>query len=231
MMQNFSVPSSCIFCKEGQDPTSANLFLGPDWPYEGRTIISTKNIFLVPGYGPQVYPYLLLITKRHITSFAQTNYQERQEIFSILHCLVDHSLFGFSSLFVFEHAGCQNLHSCIEHFHFHIIDGRFDLTHALQTFPSTTLELTPTTELEFTDSYLLACRVEKENAIFASLALTKEKQDQFFRRALANKIGEETWDWRLGMNQDLMKRTMEENPRLGRQWQRCVDKYAKEIDS
>jgi diadenosine tetraphosphate (Ap4A) HIT family hydrolase len=229
MTKSSSILSSCVFCKEAQDPASANLFLGPEWPHEGRTILSTDNIFVVPGYGPQVYPYLLLITRRHVTSFAQTNRQERREIINAIHCLVDSSFLNLDSLFIFEHAGCQNLHSCIEHFHFHIIDGKLDLTGALQGFPVTVMELTPTTRFELNDSYLLACKVERGGNISASLALTKEKQDQFFRRALANRIGDKVWDWRIGMNTDLMSRLLEESRDLEGKWRNCIK--AREINS
>ena len=75
---------SCVFCNDAEDPSYANCFLGSDWPYNGRIITQTDTVFVVPGYGPQVFPYALIITNRHITSLAQTTKRERNDIFECL---------------------------------------------------------------------------------------------------------------------------------------------------
>lgn len=222
MIDGSSASESCVFCRESLEPTYANLFLGPKWPYEGRILFATEKIFLIPGYGPQVYPYLLVVTRRHITSLAQTSPEERDEILASLRCLLASSLFECDSLFVFEHAGCQNIEACIEHFHLHVVSGSYDLTSALDEFPTKTRELRPTVSFPDDSSYLLAFKVTQKGRVFATFATTREKRDQFFRKALARRIGEEAWDWRTDMNRDFMVRLMEESGGLGLTMSKCM---------
>ena len=223
MISTSFITNACVFCREGREPGSANLFLPPEWPCNGRVLFATDSLFMIPGYGPQVFPYILLVTKRHITSLAQANREERHDILSTLKCLRGCQSLGVESLFVFEHAGCQNIDSCIEHFHLHIIDGRHDLTAAFKDHSVYVTELTEFTELP-SSSYLMALKVEKGGIGPLIISKTAEKRDQFFRRALAEKIGRDVWDWRSGMNPHLMLKLMEKREALELEMNCCVAK-------
>src|SRR5947209_6139161 len=119
----------CIFCLEARSPESANGFLGASWPYNGRVIVSNDFMYAVPGYGPQVFPYVLVISRRHFDSLARSTRPERIAIIDILEHLRTMPMFSTSRLCVFEHGGCTtDTHSCLEHFHLHVVDASIDLS-------------------------------------------------------------------------------------------------------
>jgi diadenosine tetraphosphate (Ap4A) HIT family hydrolase len=204
---------TCVFCCESSEPRTANSFLGEDWPYEGRILSETERVFVIPGYGPQVYPYALIVTRRHFHSLAQATPQERREIIDCLSWLL-RSL-SLPELFVFEHAGCRNFDSCIDHFHLHVVDVRYDVGKAIEHLGSSAVAVTSELGLQEEGTYLFAARFGKEGVLRGQLARVAEKKDQFFRRAIAAKLGQQDWDWRLGMNRGFMLRLMEETQDIG----------------
>src|ERR1035441_3956898 len=114
----------CVFCLEGQDPEFANIFLGDDWPYKGRVLVSNERMYAIPGYGPQVFPYVLIVSRRHFSSLAESDSSERESLFRVLSRLRMLRIFGPRPLCVFEHGGCGgSTQSCIDHFHLHVVDG------------------------------------------------------------------------------------------------------------
>jgi hypothetical protein len=113
-------------------------------------------------------------------------------------------------LCLFEHAGCQNLEACIEHFHLHVISGEYDLGSSLAEFSSESVTIDHSRTVEASNSYLFCGRYAGNGVINGLLAQTDSKVDQFFRRALAKKLQQEVWDWRAGMNPDFMLRLMTE---------------------
>ena len=71
----------CIFCEEIKNPRLVKKVFGQSFKYNSRIIYSDKNILAIPGYGPQVYPYILIMTRRHIASFLNITIDERRSFF------------------------------------------------------------------------------------------------------------------------------------------------------
>src|ERR1017187_4660666 len=114
----------CIFCLEAHNPLSAKAFLGDDWPYQGRVLSSNEYMYAVPGYGPQVFPYVLVISRRHFSSLSEADPPELTAIFDIICDLRRVGVIPAGPVCVFEHGGCSPVQtqSCIDHFHLHLID-------------------------------------------------------------------------------------------------------------
>jgi diadenosine tetraphosphate (Ap4A) HIT family hydrolase len=169
-------------------------------------------MYAVPGYSPQVFPYLLIISRRHFISLAHSNAAERESLFQVLRDLNAQSFFGSNGICVFEHGGCGNEpHSCIDHFHLHVVDRQLDLLQSLKAEYDTE-EVTVTTESVFpaTGRYLFAGCFDQIDKIDGLLVRSPDPETQYFRRKIAELTHQPLWDWRAGINSHLMLRVMEE---------------------
>ncbi len=198
---------SCVFCIESVRPEYANVFLEKGWPYCGRTIWSGEHVFAVPGLGPQVFPYALILPRRHIGALSEVSAGERSEVLSALSFLESLNVFEGPMLSVFEHGSCKGDASgaCLEHAHLHVVSGRFGVVEALQSDHDVA-------RVTFDKERTIACR---EDYLFAGhfdgekiegvVADAAAEQSQYFRRAIADMIGNPRWDWREMMNPDFMR--------------------------
>ncbi|WP_414682971.1 HIT family protein [Longimicrobium sp.] len=124
---NLASSLECPFCIEVVNPKSALHLLSRQWPYSDRLIYRNELVFAVPGFSPQVYPYILVLPQRHTSSMAKTTFYERQSLFKCLQFLIDllrRNIGADISLYVFEHGGCSNginKNACLEHAHYHIM--------------------------------------------------------------------------------------------------------------
>ena len=59
----------CIFCEEIKNPRLVKKVFGQSFKYNSRIIYSDKNILAIPGYGPQVYPYILEVFLTFLRSY------------------------------------------------------------------------------------------------------------------------------------------------------------------
>jgi diadenosine tetraphosphate (Ap4A) HIT family hydrolase len=201
----------CVFCLEGRDPEFAKIFLGDDWPYAGRILASDEHMYAIPGYGPQVFPYVLIVSRRHFSSLSESDSCERESIFSVLAKLRALSVFGPNPLCVFEHGGCGgSSHACIDHFHLHVIDGSIDLSSQLNgDYETEPVVVSPRSTFAASGRYLFTGRVSKPDLIEGTLVRSTELESQYFRRKIAEATGQDGWDWRAGMNPDFMVRVMQ----------------------
>ena len=207
-MGDTSSLENCVFCREAKDPAYALEFLGPRWPYESRILFELETLFAIPGYGPQVFPYVLIVSKHHIRSLSQADRILRRDIISCLDMVLQARDFQCSCLTLFEHAGCTTLSSCIEHFHLHVVSGQYDLDRDLPG-AGRRIGISSRERLSgVSEPYLLVGSYDGNSVISARVEEVRERDDQFFRRCLAKCLGEEDWDWRLGMNHELMVRMM-----------------------
>ena len=195
--------STCVFCREAKDPASCREFLPNHWPYSHRTLWSDDHVFIVPGYGPQVFPYALVLTKRHLTAWSQLDETELASVTAGLTFLAGHEAFGGGgSVFLFEHAGDRSMHSCIDHFHLHVLKTEHsDLGSAIAGRAKVTTE---PAQLPRDVAYFACATFNRGTSFDIAWRPHHEKCDQFFRRKLAHKLGHESWDWRLGQNMDFM---------------------------
>src|SRR3989344_6372974 len=209
----------CPFCAELADPTYYQRKINPGWPFpEGRVMYRNDGTMVIPGHGPQVYPYALVIPFAHESSFADLSdlsEGQRQSVFSVLDWLTDLPVFG-GDVCVFEHGGgpdstCQ----CIEHCHLHVVPGRW--THSLQRALSTVVaeEADPIAidVVSFEDmpsGYLFVgdyCRDSRR--FIGTWVVPKKSEPQLLRRLFAGCLGQNWWDWRspkATANQELMER-------------------------
>lgn len=203
---------SCAFCLESARPEYANVFLGGDWPYSGRVIFSHHEAFAVPGYGPQVFPYALIIPRRHIRSLAETTPGEREAIFSCLSFLLSLGIFESHALSVFEHGGCGvgGGNGCLEHCHLHVVRETLNIRAQLEVEEDVEPVLVGRDVVfDGGERYLFAGEFHDGEFINGVLARTANAERQYFRRMIARTIGETRWDWREGMNPHFMRRLME----------------------
>src|ERR1039457_1845058 len=122
----------CVFCSELRAPSFIHCILQIPWPYPDRILFSMDSVVAIPGLGPLVYPYILLVTRRHISSISETSPEERTDLLRALRVLADSGLFPSGEISVFEHGGCgRGTSSCIDHCHLHLVDNIYSLQETL----------------------------------------------------------------------------------------------------
>jgi len=201
------IDEACLFCAEERDPTSARTFLSPNWPYPDRILFSNPSAFLVPGYSPQVYPYALLLPRRHTISMAKTTPGERTGAFACLQSLLDLRVGGSDTLYIFEHGGCINpsgSNACLDHAHYHVIPSTVDIfTDFVREKHPTPFTFSPQSTVEY-ERYLFAGIYQGGALVDGFIAESHLPERQYFRRLIARQIGDPRWNWRLGINEQYM---------------------------
>ena len=196
---------SCYFCREGRNFAIAKERLGLSWPFENEVVYYDDNIFAIVGSSPQVVPYLLILPYRHIYSASEMSSDEMTSFLKCMNYLCGRGGFG-EDLCFFEHGGkSEEGSSSIDHCHIHIIDAKYDLFNQKRfdgfTKYSNTIPC-------ITESYLMVGTYSKKGfeVKVANDSLAHERQ--YFRRRLAEILGENEWDWRKDPRQDRMLETM-----------------------
>lgn len=203
----------CPFCLEVNDPSYALSFLGEEWPFPDRLLSHHEGAISVAGYGPQVFPYALVVPRRHIHSFAETTSSERESVFECLDSLIKSRVFPSDTLTVFEHGDCPGRleHSCVDHCHLHVVDGCIPMSKWLvDAVRRTEPARSSVDELwSSTSAYLFAGTYRAQGRLEGVLSVDHPAERQFFRRVLADRLQLGPWDWRAGMNWDYMRRIVE----------------------
>jgi len=196
--------SNCPFCLGQIEPhPRLELVKGEQISVHERILECGATSYLAAGLGALVYPYVLFITKRHITGFAEANHAERLEFFEMLdHCLAV-GLFPSKSLCVFEHGGSGlESCSCVDHCHIHIVDGAFDMAKLLAASKPAAvpwvIDKSTLSVPHVPTPYLWAAKyIQGESKIEGIALAAKGHGQQYFRRLLAAWIRGDQWDWRL----------------------------------
>lgn len=174
-----------------------------DWPFPSRIVHLNRRAFVIPGVGPQVYPYLLVLTRRHTLALASATREERRDLIAALDWLLQTGIYSSSSLTVFEHGGCggNDSASCVDHAHLHVVDGQFDI-HTLFAAQATTSSTAVSSEtpLQNLERYVFAGTYDGSGIINGRIAEGTFPK-QYFRRLLANIVGG-PWNWRLKMHEE-----------------------------
>jgi diadenosine tetraphosphate (Ap4A) HIT family hydrolase len=200
----------CPFCSEAAHAAYGRSLLGDGWPFPDRVLFDRGEAFAIAGYGPQVFPYVLVLPRRHVVSLADCDRGERESILGCLNDLAALSIFKSKELTIFEHGGRSgDTCSCLEHCHLHVIDGEYPIEEWLiEDFPDSgpaifDRESTPPPA----SSYLFAGNYNLDAFRIRGHYLAWDRPpSQFFRRLLSSKLRLEDWDWHAGMNQDFMVR-------------------------
>jgi hypothetical protein len=160
------------------------------------------------GLGALVFPYILFVTKRHITGIDMASVQELAELREMLDSCLGSKLFPSGRLSLFEHGGSGGEScSCVDHCHIHVVDGAFDLASLLSTARSAavawSVEFDEPGKFPVTAPYVWAGRYHQgsEN-IEAFVHPAAGLGQQYFRRLLAAWIGTDHWNWRLSPEWD-----------------------------
>lgn len=204
----------CPFCAEWKDPQYFKAYIGNTWTHEHRVLYRDSECFALPGYGPQVYPYALIVPSRHCTEMLGVlDITHRLSIFRVLDKLLMSELFPSNRLSIFEHGGCRGqVGSCIDHAHFHVLDSSVSVRHWFREDRPDAVPISWSATSGPTDlnNYLFAGEYDGDGIIHGFCASDDETESQYFRRLLARRLGLGHWDWRSGMNDHWMKRLVDE---------------------
>lgn len=199
--------NSCIFCSEGKSFLKAKDFLGDKWPYPNRVVFFDSNVYAVVGYSPQVVPYILIIPYRHINSMLEMNKKEKDSFIKCLEFLSGRG--GYSQqISIFEHGGkAENSSSSIDHCHIHVIDGQWKMFEKVKWKNFEYIDNFEKMKWNYTDSYLL---IGEYNSGKLCIKITKDtiNEHQYFRKRLAEIIGDKRWNWKDDINYEKMIETM-----------------------
>lgn len=212
--------TSCPFCL-GDLPLNDGLVEGAEeqTSIRKRILSVLPSSYLAAGIGAMVYPYVLFVTRRHITGFDQASAQEQGELFELLKTCVESKLFPSGSLTLFEHGGSGEAScSCIDHCHIHIVDGHFDLSRMLLASRNDVVPWTMYAQgsLNFPLAvpYLWAAHFDarRQDILDGSVSPSAGLGQQYFRRVLAAWASNFNWDWKLHPHWENIYRLLEEWP-------------------
>jgi diadenosine tetraphosphate (Ap4A) HIT family hydrolase len=208
----------CVFCEESKSPSGyVREYLGPRWPFENRILFCDELAYCVPGYSPQVYPYFLVIPRRHVFNVCQMTRAEWASVYNNIRFLSRFRKTYDETLQIFEHGGCGAMsNACVDHCHLHIISDRVKILSRFR-------EEHQTEEVRLLDSadfcngrrYLWLGRFVDPGSIVAHLAKDQPAPSQYFRRKISETLGDELWDWALGINMEYMEAMMRERKTFG----------------
>ena len=200
----------CIFCDEINNPVLARQLMGETFQYKDRVLFSDECVLAIAGYGPQVFPYVLVLTKRHVNSFSETTITERKHVLKCLNWLVERKIFLSSKLCVFEHGGESTTgNSTIDHFHLHVIDNSLGFFENINWGDDQiSFEITEENIFDKYRNYLMIGVYEK-NTIHTKINISNIKEPQYFRKKLALLLKSEQWDWNVGMNNEYVSNLMD----------------------
>jgi len=179
-------------------------------PYSDRILYSDNHVIAVPGLGPQVFPYIIVVTRRHVTSFAAANCQERNSVLDCLEFINNSGIYGNDSLTVFEHGGAvSDGCSCIEHCHLHVVKASLKIKQHLGWFDGAEQVLiSPNSSFEQNRGYLLIADY-RNGELKGRVYSTEFIERQYFRKVLSVMIKDADWDWKGMKNNDMIIRTIE----------------------
>lgn len=194
----------CIFCAEIDQPDIVKSVFGSYFRHKHRIIYADDNILAIPGYGPQVYPYILVLTKRHIPSFLGASKNEKESYFHFFDVLLKSSVYHSDSLCIFEHGGEENGGcSSITHCHVHVIEGDLGFYNYIDWEDrQQKISISPQDEYKAPQNYLLIAEY-REGKMTAKINTSPVNVHQYFRKCLSEIVDCEEWDWRTGINNEL----------------------------
>lgn len=184
--------SKCYFCEEGKDFSISKKRLGDSWPYKNDVVFHDDKVFAVVGVAPQVVPYVLILPYRHIYSLSEMTIAEKNSLHKCLDYLLDRAGYG-NELCIFEHGGkSESGSSSIDHCHIHVIDGKYGLFQheEFARFSSYTNYIPA-----ITGPYLMVGKYTRNHIVLKISGNQQIHEHQFFRKKLAEIIGEKRWDW------------------------------------
>lgn len=210
---NSPLAERCPFCVEFADFANSQVRKLAAWPWPDREIYSTRTMTIIPGFGPQVFPYFLIVARRHLRTSTELTSDEFTDVLRCADWLRYHPSLKDRTLFVFEHGSgptCfRSCGVCVEHFHLHCVFEPVDVVtpfvsaHSPKQLDSWSRE---TVKL-LTVPYLLAVRVVSSARLGECFAKSFGERipAQYFRQIIGTLINDPRWQWQRGLNTSLMR--------------------------
>jgi len=199
--------ATCPFCIEQSHPEALSQLLEVEWPFEDRLIYADAQAFLIPGLAPQLYPYLLLLPRRHEISWTHLTDEEHNAFSQILRRLLNKGPLAGERCIVAEHGGIFTKGSCMEHCHLHVLPDVVDVKSLMSTAPNPR-EFSGE-RLKANTPYVMAAHFDGSK--YSGYVSEAEcSVHQFLRVRLAECLSLDWWDWRERKNTQWMIKALEE---------------------
>lgn len=201
------IEPTCPFCMEQSHPDLLAKLLEVDWPLEHRTIHANEHVLIIPGLAPQIYPYALVLPRKHVISWTELTVTEHNSLVSGLKWLLSTKPFAGKGLLVAEHGGVFPSGSCMEHCHLHITKPICSPAAIMKGIANATPYIGE--RLRCNVPYVMAAHFDGE--IFKGFYVEETcGGNQFYRRMLAEAVSANWWDWRERRNTEWMLRLISE---------------------
>jgi ATP adenylyltransferase len=173
-------------------------------------VLDQPGGFAIPSYGALVEGWLLLVSTRHIHALSELSEEEWSDFDCLREAAIARVENHYGPTVSFEHgaAGSGRMAGCgVDHAHMHIVPIQTDLrsaiaaiSHDVGTFAWQAAKCRPTNE-GASDYIWLA------DATGTWITESQGLPSQVVRRAIANQLGEATWDWKLDHRMPLVEAT------------------------
>ncbi|WPP91411.1 HIT domain-containing protein [Acinetobacter pittii] len=205
--------NDCVFCRELNGSRDTNF--AERYPeIKSRVIFETESLAAFPCIGQLVCGHFLIVPKSHDCTLAQT--QKRlsnfeQELFLILREV--HLILGFelNDSLIFEHGALgPNDGSCgIYHAHLHVLPSTSKIA-AFELYNFQNKDLMRNLEsllknIPIDKPYIFAGNMKEG---FYHTLLEEPLPSQTLRKAIANQLNTEQWDWRKSQREESMLSTL-----------------------
>ena len=187
------VANPCVYCRLITRPAAER-------PFFDTVLAETDSLVVIPALGALEVGHVLIVTKEHVTSFAQASSVAQREAGELAQ-----SLRLDRRSMVFEHGshdGCAGA-ACIDHAHLSVVPTRTILDPGLpQVGLGATLEEAVNT---MTQPYLLLSAPDRSFVVYSDHG----QPSQYFRRLYCGASGRDDWDWAAFPAHDKITRTLE----------------------
>jgi diadenosine tetraphosphate (Ap4A) HIT family hydrolase len=198
--------SGCLLCDEVHGENPLSLRLGHYKTTADKVILETEHFLLLPDISPIVQGHILLISKDHLSCFAQLPICMLKEFRDVRDQAVSLIAATYSEPLLFEHGSSTDTRYsgvCVQHAHIHVIPVRAPVEEWLEEFG----ELVP---FDLFTSYnrhdLPEDYLWYRNQIGSEYLVSKFSDPvpcQFIRRALARHLAISAWNWKSAMIRQL----------------------------
>lgn len=165
---------------------------------------------MVPALGPLSIGHLLIITKRHVTSFSQLDSSQLSTYQFIVDRIVDK--LSFQALFPieFEHGAttgdCSG--SCILHAHMHLAFTKINCSEKIKPKGILSEEIHADSLSHFKDRPYIYWSMPKNRSRTAKFFSTVDISRQEIRRSIGVLLKNNKWDWELFPNYQLTEKNI-----------------------
>lgn len=194
----------CTFCSEVKGLEDFNLFyeLGVASQRSDYVLLETEHFVVIPCVGALTDWYLLVVSKRHVLSVGWLEDDERSDLKDLLSKLGASIEFSLGhEVAMFEHGTLSFRDkggACYDHCHIHVVVTEKKVAGFLAAIPP---EFAMRSTLDWIDdARQMIARDERAYLAAASadmqlIGSAAGAPSQFFRRALASWLGDQTEEW------------------------------------